>query len=55
MKLNEAKATGRDKIPSETWEFMNGETRQKMMDLIEKVWETERMPQEWRIKIISSL
>ena len=43
-KLKDGKATGEDNIPSEAWKYMKQETKQKMMELVEKVWEGEGMP-----------
>ena len=34
---------------------MNSETNEKMVELIKRVWEGERMAQEWRTDIISLL
>lgn len=35
--------------------FMNGETRGKIMELIERLFQGEWTPQEWRTGIISDL
>lgn len=55
MKLNKAKARGEDKIPRKTWEYMDGGTRQKMINLFKRLWGEEGTPQECRTGIISSL
>ena len=46
MKLKKGKATGGDNTSTEAWKYMKGETEQKIMQLVKKVWEGEGMLEE---------
>ena len=54
-KLKKGKASGEDNIQNEAWIHIQGRTKEKTYELIRNVWKGEKIPEEWRTSLISSL
>ena len=50
MKLG--KAMGPNGIPVEVWKSLGGEGIDMLLDLLQKIFEQEKMPEEWRDSVI---
>ena len=51
-KMKNGKATGPDKIPVEVWKSLGEEGIDILWDLMQKIFEQEKMPEEWRGSLI---
>ena len=51
-KMKNSKATGPDNIPVEAWKGLGEEGIDLLWDLMKKVYQQEKMPEEWRDSII---
>ena len=51
-KMKNGKATGPDLIPVEAWKALGDEGVEILHILMEKVWDQERIPEEWRGSIL---
>ena len=52
-RMKNGKATGPDKIPAEVWKSLGEEGIDILWDLMKKVFEQEKIPEEWRGSIIT--
>ena len=50
MKLG--KAMGPDGIPVEVWKSLGDDGVDMLLDLLQKIFEQEKMPEEWRDSVI---
>ena len=46
--MQDRKAPGRDGIPSEVWKHGGQKMTECLLKLIQKVWDTEKVPQDWK-------
>ncbi len=51
-KMKKGKATGPDGIPVEVWKSLGDEGIDMLQDLMQKIYEEEKMPNEWRDSVI---
>ena len=50
--MKQGKAMGPDGIPVEVWKNLGGEGVDMLLDLLQKIFEQERMPEEWRDTVL---
>ena len=51
-KLKVKMATGEDQIPSEAWKYCTVQVKEKIIEVMQKVWTEEGMPSDWNKGII---
>ena len=50
--MKHEKAMGPDGIPVEVWKSLGEEGVDMLLDLLQKIFEQEKMPEEWRDSVI---
>ena len=50
--MKHVKAMGPDGIPVEVWKSLGEEGVDMLLDLLQKIFEQEKMPEEWRDSVI---
>ena len=50
--MKHGKAMGPDGIPVEVWKSLREEGVDMLLDLLQKIFELEKMPEEWRDSVI---
>ena len=50
--MKHGKAMGPDGIPVEVWKSLGEEGVDMLLDLLQKIFEQEKMPEEWRDSVI---
>ena len=50
--MKQGKAMGPDGIPVEVWKSLGEEGVDMLLDLLQKIFEQEKMPEEWRDSVI---
>lgn len=50
--MKNGKACGPDDIPAEVWKNLGDEGIDVLWDLIKKIYQEERMPNEWRDSVM---
>ena len=53
--MKQGKAMGPDGIPVEVWKSLGEEGVDMLLDLLQKIFELEKMPEEWRDSVIVSI
>lgn len=51
-KMKKIKAAGQDGVKNEAWMYSQGEVRERLKEIIKKVYRGEGFPEEWRTSII---
>ena len=51
-RMKKGKATGPDEIPAEVWKCLGDEGVDVLWDLLKKIHEQEKMPDEWRDSVV---
>lgn len=54
-RLKAKKAAGKDGVPNEAWKYSKGRTRDKLKEIIKRVWNRECFPESWRDGIITPI
>jgi hypothetical protein len=54
-KMKNNKATGPDEIPVEVWKCLGEVGIDKLTELMQMIWEEEKMPREWRDSVITPI
>jgi len=54
-KIKRKKATGVDDIGGEAWLYSNGRIKERLKDLLKKIWKGEGFPEEWRKGVITPI
>jgi len=54
-KIKKKKAAGIDSVPMEAWIYVGKDLRKRLVELLQKVWSTGKMPQDWKESIIVPL
>ncbi|CAG4964057.1 unnamed protein product [Colias eurytheme] len=52
MRLRNNKAPGIDGLPSEIWKYGGGTLQSRLYEVLRKIWDSEKQPQEWNMAII---
>ena len=52
MRLGRKKATGRDKIPTEAWEYGESIIMMEMKEILERIYVNEVIPDDWKTGVI---
>ncbi len=50
--MKNGKVMGPDRIPVEVWKSLGEEGADMLLDLLQKIFEQEKMPEEWRDSVI---
>ena len=53
--MKKGKATGMDDIPVEVWTFLREEGIDMLWDLMQRIYEQEKIPPEWRDVVIITI
>jgi len=54
-KIKRKKATGVDDIGGEAWLYSNGRIKERLKDLLKRIWKREGFPEEWRKGVITPI
>lgn len=54
-KIKRRKAAGADEIAEEAWLYSEGKLREKLKEILRRVWKGEGFPEEWREGVIASI
>jgi len=53
--IKKKKAIGIDGIVGEAWLYSNGRIKERLKDLLKRIWKEESFPEEWRNGVITPI